>query len=407
MEFVQFHPTCMVRPASAQGTLVSEAVRGAGGVLRNAAGRRFMFDYIPNLLQAETAATEEEADAWYADRRDKRRPPELLPADIVARAIDAEVRAGRGTPNGGVFLDIATRRSAEDIRSLLPSICRRLEQLAGIDITREAIEVAPACHYSMGGVRVDAETAATSIPGLYAAGEVAAGLHGASRLGGNSLADLLVFGRRAGLHAARQALATAPACCAPAEIESVMRGLLAPFGRGGGENPYSLHRELQDCMHECVGVIRTRAGLEQALATIRQIKRRARNALAAGPRAYNPGWHLALDLEAMLTFAEATALAALAREESRGAHARDDFPAADAALAATRIVVRASNDGLRAMREEIPEMPPELRRLMVPDELRQLFDEQYTKEQCTWVRTKSISGSGAATPAAGNSKITG
>ena len=248
MEFVQFHPTCMVRPASARGTLVSEAVRGAGGVLRNAAGRRFMFDYIPDLLRAETAATEEEADAWYADRRDKRRPPELLPADIVARAIDAEVRAGRGTPNGGVFLDIATRRSAEDIRSLLPSTCRRFEQLAGIDITREAIEVAPACHYSMGGVRVDAETASTSVPGLYAAGEVAAGLHGASRLGGNSLADLLVFGRRAGLHAAQQALATAPARAAPWKSNKSRRRCLRLSGAAAAKIPI---RCIANCRTAC------------------------------------------------------------------------------------------------------------------------------------------------------------
>ena len=402
MEFVQFHPTCMVRPVSAQGTLVTEAVRGAGGVLRNAAGRRFMFDYIPDLLRAETAGTVVEADAWYAERRDRRRPPELMPADVVARAIDAEVRAGRGMPNGGVLLDIATRRSPEDIRSLLPSTCRRFAQLAGIDITREPIEVAPACHYSMGGVRVDADTAATSVAGLYAAGEVAAGLHGASRLGGNSLADLLVFGRRAGLHAARHSLATESVSSGAMEVEQIAQTLLAPFGRSEGENPYSLHRELQDCMHACVGVVRTRAGLKRALAAIAGLQRRVRNVVAAGPRAYNPGWHLTLDLESMLNFAQATALAALAREESRGAHVRGDYPAANPALATTRIVVLMSPHGLQTAREEIPEMPQDLRKLMVPDDLKQLLEEQYT-----WVRMQSTSGSGAATPAAGSSKVTG
>ncbi|MSP95825.1 MAG: fumarate reductase/succinate dehydrogenase flavoprotein subunit [Betaproteobacteria bacterium] len=402
MEFVQFHPTCMVWPASARGTLVTEAVRGAGGVLRNAEGRRFMFDYIPELLRAQTAASEAEADAWYADRRDMRRPPELLPPDVVARAIDAELRAGRGTPNGGVLLDIASRRSAQDIRSLLPSTCRRFAQLAGIDITRGPIEVAPACHYAMGGVRVDAETASSSVAGIYAAGEVAAGAHGASRLGGNSLADLLVFGRRAGLHAAQYALAMRSLRSDVADVERIARALLSPFGRPDGENPYALQRELQECMHECVGVLRTRFGLERALATIAGLKRRARNAVATGPRAYNPGWHLALDLESMLAFAQATALAALQREESRGAHLRSDFPAADAALAATRIVVRGSPKGLRVTREHLPEMPQELKKLMVPDELKQLLEEQYT-----WLRAKSTSGSGAATPVAESSRVTG
>jgi succinate dehydrogenase / fumarate reductase flavoprotein subunit len=407
MEFVQFHPTCMVRPASAQGTLVTEAVRGAGGVLRNAAGRRFMFDYIPDLLRAETAGTEEEADAWYTERRDRRRPPELLPADVVARAIDAEVRAGRGMPNGGVLLDIATRRSPEDIRSLLPATCRRFAQLAGLDITREPIEVAPACHYSMGGVGVEAGTAATSVTGLYAAGEVAAGLHGASRLGGNSLADLLVFGKRAGLHAARHALDGSSPRGGAEGLESIAASLLVPLQRERGENPYSLQRELQECMQENAGVHRTRAGLERAVGAIARLRGRARNVAAAGPRAYNPGWHLALDLGFMLAFAEATVLAALAREETRGAHARGDFPVADAAFSNVRIVIRRTPDALEAGREPLPEMPEEVRKLMVPDELKKLLKDQYTREQYTWAQTKSISGSGAATPAAGSSKVTG
>lgn len=406
MEFVQFHPTCLVRAGSAQGTLVSEAVRGAGGVLRNAEGRRFMFDYVPDLLRAETADTEGEADEWHSTRRDRRRPPELLPADVVARAIDAEVRAGRGFSNGGVHLDIATRRSPQEIRSLFPSTCRRFESLAGIDITREPVEVAPACHYSIGGVQVNAETAATSVKGLYAAGEVAAGVHGASRLGGNSLADLLVFGRRAGLNAALHALQAGPICM-PSKSESraldrIARRVEAPLMRTGGENPYALQRELQDCMHAHVGLYRTRAGLEQASARIAQLRRRAENLAALGPRLYNPAWHLCLDLGSMLDFAQATALAALAREESRGCHARDDFPATSESFGATRFAVRPSGNGLHVGREALPEMPEEFRKLLVPDELRQLLEEQFA-----WMRTKSTSGSGAATPAAGNSKITG
>ena len=406
MEFMQFHPTCVARPGSAQGTLVSEAVRGAGGVLRNAQGHRFMFDYIPQLQRAETADNENEADEWYATRRDRRRPPELLPADVVARAIDTEVRAGRGLAHGGVLLDIATRRSPLEIRRLLPSTCRRFEQLAGIDITREPIEVAPACHYSMGGLRVEAETAATSVAGLYAAGEVAAGVHGASRLGGNSLADLLVFGRRAGLHAAAHALQRGWPSASPAKeswaVDRIARLVAAPLERTEGENPYALRRELQDCLHEYVGIGRTRSGLEHALDTIAQLRRRSGSVAVAGPRLYNPGWHLALDLDSMLAFAAAATLAALAREESRGSHARSDFPATDAALDATRIVIRPSPEGLRVTRERLPEMPQELKVLMVPDELKQLLEEQYK-----WVRTKSTSGSGAATPAAGSSKVTG
>ena len=406
MEFVQFHPTCMTGPGSAQGTLVSEAVRGAGGVLRNAEGRRFMFDYIPERLRGETAPTETEADDWYATRQDRRRPPELLPADVVTRAIDAEVRAGRGYKNGGVHLDIATRRSSDEIRRLLPSTCRRFALLAGLDITREPIEVAPACHYSIGGVRVEAETAATSVPGLYAAGEVAAGVHGASRLGGNSLADLLVFGRRAGMHAALHALGTEPPAKVSAgeskDVARIVRLVEAPLGRSKGENPYLLQRELQECMQAHVGVFRTRSGLEQARDKIARLRRRAAKISAAGPRLYNPAWHLALDLESMLAFAQATTLAALAREESRGCHAREDFPAPSAEFGATSIVLRSSLEGLRMTREAVNAMPEEFRKLMVPDELKQFFEEQ-----STWVRTKSTSGSGAATPAAGNSKVTG
>ena len=406
MEFTQFHPTCLVRQGSAQGMLVSEAVRGAGGVLRNAEGRRFMFDYVPGLMRAETADTEREADEWHSTRRDRRRPPELLPSDVVARAIDAEVRAGRGFSNGGVHLDIATRRPRQEIRSLLPSTCRRFEQLAGIDLTRQPVEVAPACHYSIGGVQVNAETAATSVKGLYAAGEVAAGAHGASRLGGNSLADLLVFGRRAGLNAALHAL-QAGAVRVPAKGESgavaaIARRIEAPLVRAGGEDPYSLLRELQECMHAHAGLRRTGPGLGEALDRIAQLRRRAEKLSARGPRLFNPGWHLCLDLGSMLDFAQATALAALARKETRGCHARDDFPGTSDSLGAARIVVRRSGNGLRVAQEALPEMPEEFRKLLVPDELKQLLEEQFA-----WMRTKSTSGSGAATPAAGNSKATG
>jgi len=365
-----------------------------------------MFDHVPGLLRGETAATEAEADDWYAMRQDRRRPPELLPADVVTRAIDAEVRAGRGFANGGVHLDIATRRSPGDIRKLLPSTCRRFEQLAGLDITREPIEVAPACHYSIGGVRVEAETAATSVPGLYAAGEVAAGVHGASRLGGNSLADLLVFGRRAGLHAALYAKGTVPVAIAVAgeskAVARIVRRIEAPLGRSAGENPYSLQRELQECMHAHAGIFRTRAGLEQALDLLADLRRRAANIAAVGSRLYNPAWHLALDLGSMLDFAQATTLAALAREESRGCHARADFPAPSAEFGANRVVLRPAREGLRVRREAVPAMPGAYRKLMVPDELMQFFEEQ-----SAWLQTKSTSGSGAATPAAGNSRVTG
>ena len=402
MEFVQFHPTCLVRPASAQGSLVTEAVRGAGGVLRNSQGRRFLFDYIPDLLRAETAGTQAEADEWHAQRKDRRRPPELMPADVVARAIDAEIRAGRGTPNGGVLLDIASRRDAADIRALLPSTCRRLQDLAGIDLTQAPVEVAPACHYLMGGIQVDPFTAQTSVPGLYAAGEVAAGAHGASRLAGNALAELLVFGQRAGLHAASDALANPCEPKGESGLEAAAQWLLAPFARADGPNPYALLRDLQDCLQENVGVIRTRAGLEVALDRIRQFKQAARAVAVTGPRAYNPAWHLALDLSCAIALAEATTMSALAREESRGAHARADFPTPQAALEAARTVVTAQDGALSVGREQLPPMPEEVMKLMVPEVLRQLLEEQVT-----WVQTKSSSGSGAATPAAENSSLTG
>jgi succinate dehydrogenase / fumarate reductase flavoprotein subunit len=402
MEYVQFHPTCLVSPAGERGAPVTEAVRGAGGVLRNSEGRRFLFDYIPSFMLAEIAATEAEADAWHADRTGNRRPPELMPADVVSRAIDAEIRAGRGTASGGVLLDIASRRPREEIRRLLPAACRRLAAIAGIDITREPVEVAPACHYAMGGVRVEPETTATSVPGLFAAGEVAAGAHGANCLGGNALADLLVFGRRAGANAAEYARSRAwEHDTSAGEIDGIWSEMLAPLGRTAGENPYALLRELQRCMQEYAGLARTRTGLGQALVEIAGLNRRMRDLAVPGPRAFNPAWHLALDLRSMLSFSEAMVLAALAREETRGAHARSDFPASDAALDAARYAVRETNGGLQVSRADVPAMPADLRKLMVTDELREFYEEQ-----CTWEQ-KSISGSGAATPAAASSKATG
>ncbi len=400
LEFVQFHPTCMVHPPNLRGTMVTEAVRSAGGVLRNALGRRFLFDYIPARLRAETASTEDEADAWYDERRNRRRPPELMPADVVSRAIEAEVKAGRGTAYGGVLLDIASRRSAADIRRLLPSTCRRFEQLSGIDITRDAIEVAPACHYSMGGVQVDPQTGATAVEGLYAAGEVAAGPHGASRLGGNALAELLVFGRRAGLHAA--AHSSKRALPEDADVSGSLKVLLQPFNRADGESPYALLAELQACMHDGVGLVRTREGLEAAIEKLNCLEMRVSNVAVPGARVFNPGWQLALELRAMVVYAKATALCALEREETRGAHARADFPGTDAAWEGTRIVVRKTAEGLRTSRERLPAMPDELRKLTVPDELKALYEEHYT-----WLQRTSSSGSGAATPAAEPSRTTG
>ncbi len=296
MEMVQFHPTGMVWPPSVRGILVTEGVRGDGGTLKNSEGRRFMFDYVPDFFRAETAETEEEADAWYADKT-KRRTPDLLPRDEVARAINTEVKAGRGSPHGGVFLDIASRRDPEYIRRRLPSMYQQFRELADVDITKEAMEVGPTCHYQMGGLRVEADTAATTVPGLFAAGEVAAGLHGANRLGGNSLSDLVVFGRRAGLHAAEYALAQS---VVPAvddgQVKATTSAMLAPFETVGGQNPYTLHADLEACMQNLVGIIRTESELEQALDEIGQLRERLARVSVQGNRQYNPGWHLTLDL---------------------------------------------------------------------------------------------------------------
>ncbi|WP_369255067.1 fumarate reductase/succinate dehydrogenase flavoprotein subunit [Geodermatophilus amargosae] len=362
MEFVQFHPTGMVWPPSVRGILVTESVRGDGGVLRNSAGNRFMFDYIPDYFRKETAETEDEADRWYEDKKNNRRPPELLPRDEVARAINSEVKAGRGTPHGGVFLDIASRRPAEYVRKRLPSMYHQFKELADVDITAEAMEVGPTCHYVMGGVEVDPDTAAARVPGLFAAGEVAGGMHGSNRLGGNSLSDLLVFGRRAGAAAAEHARKRAGLVALVEEtLADAARAALAPFDREGGENPYTVQSELQQTMHDLVGIIRTAPEVEQALARIAALRDRVAALSVEGHRQYNPGWHLALDLPHLLLVSECVARAALEREESRGGHTRDDFPAPDPEWGRTNLVCTRSADGrVHVARQPLPQMPPEL-----------------------------------------------
>jgi succinate dehydrogenase / fumarate reductase flavoprotein subunit len=364
MEFMQFHPTGMVWPPSVRGILVTEGVRGDGGTLKNNAGERFMFKYIPEFFRAETADTEKEADAWYEDKRN-RRTPDLLPRDEVARAINAEVKAGRGTPHGGVFLDIASRRPAEYIRRRLPSMYHQFKELADVDITKEPMEVGPTCHYAMGGVRVDADSTATTVPGLFAAGEVAAGLHGANRLGGNSLSDLLVFGRRAGLYAAEYAKSlNGSLSINHDQVDSYAREMLAPFESNGTENPYKIHSDLQDCMQSLVGIIRVETELKQALEILQQLKERSKHSKVEGNRQFNTGWHLALDLHSLLTFAEAATLAAIERKESRGGHTRDDYPNPDPKFAKVNIVVRESNGVMTLTQEPLPELPDELKALL-------------------------------------------
>jgi succinate dehydrogenase / fumarate reductase flavoprotein subunit len=369
MEFVQFHPTGMVWPPSVRGILVTESVRGDGGILKNSAGNRFMFDYIPDFFRKETAETEAEADRWYEDKKNNRRPPELLPRDEVARAINSEVKAGRGTPHGGVFLDIASRRSPEYIRKRLPSMYHQFKELAEVDITKEPMEVGPTCHYVMGGVEVDPDTEAARVPGLFAAGEVAGGMHGSNRLGGNSLSDLLVFGRRAGAAAAEHAQGRTGRVELPDDaLADAGRAALAPFEREGGENPYTVQHDLQQTMHDLVGIIRTAPEMEQALGRIAALKERVANLSVEGHRQYNPGWHLALDLPHMLLVSECIARAALERQESRGGHTRDDFPGPDPEWGRTNIILSRNADGsVTTRRQPLPQMP---------DELAEIFEEQ-------------------------------
>ncbi|MFW6204271.1 MAG: fumarate reductase/succinate dehydrogenase flavoprotein subunit [Actinomycetota bacterium] len=369
MEFVQFHPTGMVWPPSVKGILVTESVRGDGGVLRNSEGHRFMFDYIPEFFKGETADNEDEADRWYVDKEHNRRPPELLPRDEVARAINAEVKAGRGSPHGGVYLDIASRRSDEFIRRRLPSMYHQFKELADVDITAGPMEVGPTCHYVMGGVAVDADSGESSVPGLFAAGEVAGGMHGANRLGGNSLSDLLVFGRRAGLnagYAAGRMGGTRPEV-PDDQVREAADAALLPFSaaeaEGTGENPYTVQSDLQDVMHNLVGIIRTEAEMDRALKEIAELRDRLDKVAVEGHRQYNPGWHLALDLRNMLRVSECIARAALERTESRGGHTRDDYPATDDAWAAVNVHCVLDGDDVRIEQRELPGMPDELREL--------------------------------------------
>jgi succinate dehydrogenase / fumarate reductase, flavoprotein subunit len=364
MEMVQFHPTGMIWPPSVRGILVTEGVRGDGGTLRNSAGERFMFKYIPDFFKSETADNETEADAWYTDKANNRRTPDLLPRDEVARAINSESKSGRGSPHGGVFLDIATRRPADYIQKRLPSMYHQFKELANVDITKEAMEIGPTCHYVMGGVRVEADTTATTVKGLFAAGEVAAGLHGANRLGGNSLSDLLVFGRRAGMHAAEYARGmTSMPDVNPEEVDYSIQLMLKPFSGSGGENPYAIHSDLQDCMQKNVGLIRIEPELKEALDTLQNLKQRLENVTVVGGRTYNPGWHMALDLHNMLRVAECCTLAAVERKESRGGHTRDDYPTADAQWGKVNIVIRPKNGDLELTQEPLAQMPAELQEL--------------------------------------------
>ncbi|GAA5612870.1 fumarate reductase/succinate dehydrogenase flavoprotein subunit [Streptomyces platensis] len=405
MEFVQFHPTGMVWPPSVKGILVTESVRGDGGVLRNSEGKRFMFDYIPDVFKEKYAETEDEGDRWYEDPEHNRRPPELLPRDEVARAINAEVKAGRGSPHGGVYLDVSTRMPAEVIKRRLPSMHHQFKELADVDITAEPMEVGPTCHYVMGGVDVDPDTAAaTGVPGLFAAGEVAGGMHGSNRLGGNSLSDLLVFGRRAGLHAAEYAASLADRPVPdPLQIDTAEAEALRPFsaedtgdgtdaGRVPAENPYTLHQELQQAMNDLVGIIRKESEMFEALKRLADLRVRARRAGVEGHRQYNPGWHLSLDLRNMLLVSECVARAALEREESRGGHTRDDHPAMDRLWRQINLVCeladpqgdsRAADPALgqiRLSRRENPPIRRDLLELFEKDELaKYLTDEELSR----------------------------
>ncbi|MEX2155208.1 MAG: fumarate reductase/succinate dehydrogenase flavoprotein subunit [Gemmatimonadales bacterium] len=364
MEFVQFHPTGMVWPPSVRGILVTEGVRGEGGVLKNAAGERFMFRYMPDMFKGDFADSEAEADAWVkGDRKQNRRPPELLTRDVVSKAITREIAEGRGSPHGGVFLDIASKQSADYIKKKLPSMYHQFKELAHVDITKDPMEVGPTTHYVMGGVKVDAETQESTVPGLFAAGEVAGGMHGANRLGGNSLSDLLVFGRRAGAHAAAYAAkrgAGAPPAVPAAEVGATVRDALTPFEREGGENPFAVQSALQAVMQRHAGIARDRAGLETALAELEKLKARAAQAGITGSREYNPGWHTAIDLRSLLVVSEATARAALERTESRGGHTRTDYPESDERQAREQIVIKKEGERMAVRREPQPPIPTEI-----------------------------------------------
>ena len=371
MEFVQFHPTGMVWPPSVRGILVTEGVRGEGGILVNKEGRRFMFDDIPENYRGQTADNEEEGWRYTQGDKSARRPPELLTRDHVARAIMKEVRAGRGSPHGGVFLDISwisskLSNAEEHIKKKLPSMYHQFKQLADIDITKEPMEVGPTTHYVMGGIRVDGDTQMSSVPGLFAAGEVGAGLHGANRLGGNSLSDLLVFGMRAGKYAAEFAARQSSAKIDTQQADAIVRVALEPFDRaGGGEGPYQVEHDLQTMMQELVGIVRREDEIRRALDGLKTLKERARKVSVTGNREYNPGWHTALDLQNLLIVSEIVARAALERKESRGGHFRDDFPEKDPSYGKFNIVIRRGPNGeMQVTREPLPEMREDLKKIV-------------------------------------------
>jgi succinate dehydrogenase flavoprotein subunit len=371
MEFVQFHPTGMVWPPSVRGILVTEGVRGEGGVLRNQLGRRFMFDDIPEAYKRQTADNEEEGWRYTQGDKNARRPPELLTRDHVARCIVREIKQGRGSPHGGVYLDIAwikerVPNAAELIKKKLPSMYHQFKQLADIDITKEPMEVGPTTHYVMGGVLVDGDTQMSSVPGMFAAGECAAGLHGANRLGGNSLSDLLVFGKRAGAYAAAFAKAHDAGRVDKSQVEEAARSALAPFERDStGESPYQVQMELQEHMQDLVGIVRTESEMMRALEILADLRQRTARIGVGGNREYNNGWHTALDLPNLLTVSEAVTRAGLERRESRGAHFREDYPEKVSLFGQFNIVVRKGREGeMIITRQPIPEMPPELKRVV-------------------------------------------
>jgi succinate dehydrogenase / fumarate reductase, flavoprotein subunit len=374
MECIQFHPTGMVWPLSVRGILVTEGVRGEGGILRNSEGRRFMFDDIPDLYKHQTADNEEEGWQYTQGDKEARRPPELLTRDHVARCIMREVRDGRGSPHGGVYLDIAwikerMANAEEHIRRKLPSMYHQFKQLANVDITAEAMEVGPTTHYTMGGIKVDAESQMSAVPGLFACGECAAGLHGANRLGGNSLSDLVVFGKRAGEYAARFATENAHSTIDDDQVERLSRQALAPLERESGEQPYTIQAELQEHMQDLVGIVRREEEMQKALEIVASLKERAANASVPGNREYNPGWHTAVDLQSLLTVSQAIALSAIERKESRGGHFRDDYPDKDPDhFAKVNVRVRRGADGNMEV-DQLPISP-------MPDDLQQIIDTE-------------------------------
>ncbi|HEX5253338.1 MAG TPA: fumarate reductase/succinate dehydrogenase flavoprotein subunit [Mycobacterium sp.] len=386
MEFVQFHPTGMVWPPSVKGILVTEGVRGDGGVLKNAQDKRFMFDYIPSVFKGQYAETEQEADQWLKDNDSARRTPDLLPRDEVARAINSEVKAGRGSPHGGVFLDIASRLTPAEINRRLPSMYHQFKELAGVDITKEPMEVGPTCHYVMGGVEVDADTGAATVPGLFAAGECSGGMHGSNRLGGNSLSDLLVFGRRAGLGAADyvRALSSRPTI-AEGAVDAAAKRALSPFeapaNGAAGENPYTLQLELQQSMNDLVGIIRKADEVSEALARLDKLRARFKNLHVEGQRRYNPAWNLAIDLRNMLLVSECVAKAALQRTESRGGHTRDDHPSMDSSWRKVLLACEAANgdevipDITITKKDQTP-MRPDLLELFEIGELEKYYTDE-------------------------------